>query len=104
MELTSPTNASNIHLHVEQFSQKTNWKLAEDLFYNQSCKKDLHITWQDGGKKAFRTGLAPLGGICEGGKVHTGRTSPWGAPLPAMKSARTGRGTGGVTDLGSWTL
>ena len=30
---------SNIYLHVEQFSRKTNWKLAE-LLHNQGCKKD----------------------------------------------------------------
>ena len=29
---------------MEAFSQKTNWKLAE-LLYNQSCKKDPHVTW-----------------------------------------------------------
>lgn len=41
MELTT----SHKHIKntpVEQFSQKTNWKLAEDLLY--SCKKDLHVT------------------------------------------------------------
>ena len=40
----SPLPTSKIHLLVEQFSQKTNWKLAEDLLYNQSCKKDPHVT------------------------------------------------------------
>ena len=35
-----PTNTSKIHLHVERFSLKTNWKLAERLLYNQGCKKD----------------------------------------------------------------
>ena len=37
------TNTSKIHLHVEHCSQKTSWKLAEDL-YDQSCKTDLHVT------------------------------------------------------------
>ena len=37
----TPTNTSKIHLHVEQFSQKTNWKLA-DLLFSQIFKKDLH--------------------------------------------------------------
>lgn len=51
MELISPTNASNMHLHVEQLSQKTHWKLARDLFYNQSCKEGFHVTKEDGGEK-----------------------------------------------------
>lgn len=38
-----PTNTSEIHLHVEQLSQKTHWKLA-DLLRNQSCKEDPHVT------------------------------------------------------------
>ena len=36
-------DASKIHLHVEKFLQKTEWKLAEGLLYNQSCKKDTHV-------------------------------------------------------------
>ena len=31
---TTPMNTSKIHLHVEQFSLKTNWKLAERLQFN----------------------------------------------------------------------
>lgn len=104
MELISPTNASNMHLHVEQLSQKTDWKLARDLFYNQSCKENFHVTKEDGGKKAFRTGLAHLRGSCKEGKVHMGRTLSWGAPLLAARSDRTDRGAEGVTDVGSWTL
>ena len=38
----TPTNTSKIHLHGEQFSQKTNWKLAEHLLFSQICKKDVH--------------------------------------------------------------
>lgn len=30
---------ANIHIYKE-LSQKTNWKLAETLLYQQSCKKD----------------------------------------------------------------
>ena len=33
-------NISKIHLHVEQFSLITNWRLAERLLYNQDSKKD----------------------------------------------------------------
>ena len=38
-----PNKTSKIQLHVEQFSLKTNWKLAERLLYSQDCKKDPHI-------------------------------------------------------------
>jgi hypothetical protein len=39
---TTPMNTSKIHPRVEQFSLKTNWKLAERLLYNRGCKKDPH--------------------------------------------------------------
>ena len=44
---SSPTaiNTSKIHLHVEQFSHKANWKLAEDLLHSQSCRKDIPCNW-----------------------------------------------------------
>ena len=53
-------NKSEIHLHVEQFSLKTNWKLSEGLLYNQGCKKDAHIIWWKG-RKAIGLGPVPLG-------------------------------------------
>ena len=34
---------SNLHLHVEKFSLKTNWKLAEGLLYNQGYKKETYV-------------------------------------------------------------
>ena len=41
------TQTSKIHLHVEQSSLLTTWRLTERLFYNQGCKKDLHqVGWQ----------------------------------------------------------
>ena len=43
-------NTSKLHLHVEQFSLKTNWKPAEGLLYNQGCMKDMHIIRQEGKK------------------------------------------------------
>ena len=33
------TNASKIHLQVEQFSRKTTWKLAEELFPTKAVRK-----------------------------------------------------------------
>ena len=35
-------NTSKIHLPVEQFSLKINWKLAEGLLYHQDCKMPTH--------------------------------------------------------------
>ena len=34
-----PTKTLKIYLYVEKFSQKTNWKLAEDLLYNKATRK-----------------------------------------------------------------
>ena len=51
-----PMNASKIHLHIEQFSQKTNWKLSEELLYNQSGEKDSH-GWNE---KRHQDGIGTL--------------------------------------------
>ena len=45
-----PTNRTKIHLYLEQFSWKTNWKLAQKLLQNQGCKKDFYGIGWDGGK------------------------------------------------------
>lgn len=37
-----------IHLYVEQFLLKTNWRLVERLLYNQDCKKDPHWIKEEG--------------------------------------------------------
>ena len=47
-----PTNTLKIPLRVRQFSQKTNWKLTEDLLHNQSCKEYLYISRKD--RKKFQ--------------------------------------------------
>ena len=81
---------------MEQFSQKTNCKLAEDFIYNQSYKKrSLRncIGWK---KKGIRMKLVPLGGmvkeerstkagphpgappVCR--EVHWDRERGWGGP------------------------
>ena len=38
---------SKIHLLVEQFSLKTNWKLTERLLYNQGYQKDSQVIVQE---------------------------------------------------------
>lgn len=66
-----PINTSKIYLHVGQFSMKMNWKLAEELLYNQSCNKDLHVTGYDGKKRyQIRT--------CIPGRDLKGRKGPHG--------------------------
>ena len=44
-----------------------NWKLAEEPFYNQGCKKDIFILWE-GEKKV--TGSRP--GLLEGDSEEKG--------------------------------
>lgn len=58
--LPRPMNTSKgqKYMHGEQLLLKTTWKLAERLFYNQSCKKDLH---KRKGREAIRSGPTTLG-------------------------------------------
>lgn len=44
VELISHHENSKIDLHVEQFSLKTNQRLAERLQYNRGCKINPHGT------------------------------------------------------------
>ena len=46
-----------IHPHIEKFSLKTNWRLAEKLLYSQSCKKDPHRVRK--GREEARSGPVP---------------------------------------------
>ena len=45
---------------VEQFSQKTNWKLSEEFLHNQSGEKDSH-RWDLKKKKGHQDGIGTLG-------------------------------------------
>ena len=51
-----PMNASKMHLHIEQFSQKTNWKLSEELLHNQTGEKESH-GWNE---KRHQDGIGTL--------------------------------------------
>ena len=52
----------NMHLHAEQISMKTNWRLAKRLLYNQGCKE--RSVWCRGrkGREAIRSRPMPLAG------------------------------------------
>ena len=77
---------------MEQISQKTKWKLREDLLYKQSCKKDPH-SWVGQKEKTKkkrnqdRTGPAPPGGGSKRGNI----SSPWEVLSPSGRSAGRGR-------------
>lgn len=40
-----PTDTSKIHLHLEKFSPKTNWKWAERHRYNQGFREGTMWNW-----------------------------------------------------------
>ena len=68
MELTPTPNTSKLYLHMEQFSWKTLWHLAEELLNHQGYKRDSHIIRQDE-KKGTWSGPVSLGEdpeICPG--------------------------------------
>ena len=56
MGLTSPNKHIKMHLNVEKFSLKTNWKLAEGLLCMQENKKDTHVL-RERGKKSDEDGM-----------------------------------------------
>ena len=72
-----PTNISKTHLHVEQFSWKTNWNLAEALLSTKAVRK-ISMWPSRMEKKGFGLGLVLLGEICKEQKVHTGGLAPRG--------------------------
>ena len=80
MENSPPAmSISKIHLHVEQFSLKTNWRLAEKLLYNLGCKKD---TWgiRQVGKRRDQVRTCALGrGLLEEKGDYRIRDPLWGA-------------------------
>ena len=51
---------SEIHQREEQFSLKTNWKLAEKVPYDQDCKKDPHVIGEEG-RKSDQAGIPGRG-------------------------------------------
>lgn len=59
-------NTKNIHLRVEQFSLKINWKLSKRCLYNQSCRKGIHVIRLEG-KKSNQVGIC-VSGMGLGGK------------------------------------
>ena len=76
VEHTSPMNTLKIHLHVEWFSLKTHWRLAERLLYYQVCKRDPHgIMWE--GKRSDQVSTCAPGKGLEKEGNYTDRDPPW---------------------------
>ena len=71
-----PINISKLHAHVEQFSLKTNWRVAERLLYNQGCKKDYGELIRKG-REEIRSEPVALGGDSEEKGDYMGRDLPW---------------------------
>lgn len=66
------TNTLKIHLHMEDFSLKTNQRMAKRLLGHQGCKKDPHVTGQERKRSCQVRTCAP--GREWRGRGHT----PWG--------------------------
>ena len=75
----SPTNTGKTHLYVEQLSLKTNWKLAERLIYNQSCKERFTRNQVVREKKQSGQDLWPRRRHKRKGGCRELRDPPWGA-------------------------
>lgn len=52
----TPMKISKIHLHVELFSLKSNWRLAERILHNQGCKM-IHRKSGRKGRESVQSGL-----------------------------------------------
>lgn len=78
-------NTKNIHLHVEQFSLKINWKLSKRCLYNQSCRKGIHVIRLEG-KKSNQVGICVSGMGLGGKRRRTGRYLPWGVSSDSPRS------------------
>ena len=93
MELTSSTNTSKIHLHVEQVSQKTTWKLLQERFpCNQvGQKRDLEKVFMGRSSPCGTTELSHrlvvlVLGSCTEGKEK----SPLAAEITTWTDRRAG--------------
>ena len=73
--LTSPPR-NTPKVHVEQFSLKTNWRLAETLLYNKGYRKDPYgIGWKR--KRCDQVKTVPLGGDSEEKGDYKSGDLPW---------------------------
>lgn len=57
-----PMNMSKIHLHVERFSLKTNWRLVEGLVCTQGCNRKSHMESIRKGGEVVSMDLCPSEG------------------------------------------
>lgn len=93
---TTTMNVSKTHLHEEQFSRKTSWKLAETLLYNKAIRK-IYTEPSRKRKEAIRSGPVPPGrGLRGKERIHRQRFalgSNWfkphtGAPVLGADTAK----------------
>lgn len=68
-------NTSKIHLHVEQFSLKTNWKLTNGLRTTKAVRKIFTYSGMKE-RKEIRWGPLPLGGEHRKRKVMQVQSQP----------------------------
>lgn len=73
LHLPTP-GTSKIHLPVEKFSLKTNWRLTEGFLYNLDCKKGTCTIGLEG-KNVTRSRHMPLGGDRKGREFQGQRSS-----------------------------
>ena len=76
--------------NIKKFSQKTICKQAEDPFYNQSCKKDLHVTKQGEKNNASGWKQHPWEGSVKGEECLHGKAPP--LQTPHVQRQRSWRG------------
>lgn len=98
MWLNSPTNASKIHLHVERFSLKINWRLTERLLHSLAIGR-IHTEVGRRGEegpallgsdkkeegKGITEGQRASGGVC-GGCIYTPSGSALGSDSRRTRS------------------
>lgn len=68
-----PKSTSKIHQHMEQFSLKTSWRLAERHLYNHGCKKNPHGIGEKE-KSIWGRTCAPERGLKGKGRLHGWRS------------------------------
>ena len=100
-ELTSPQKTSKIHLHLAQFSMRTNRRLAKT--HTIKAVRKLHMESERKGKEAIRSGPVPRRRFRKGVRLH--KQGFWGENgsrhilgISVLVSNR-----GNISPLGGWS-